>query len=424
MHPGTSTGLLRLAAGLSGNPDGLKAAGEVCARVAEGLGAGSVDLAMLFVSHEHVPSMDLIAGAVRRELHVDCLVGVSGEGVVGGRTEVERAPGVSLMAARLPGVSLVPFSGEELMPYEDSADGLARFGRAFGADGEMRSCFIFADPYSVPMNGLLSAMNRARVDGRIGSIIGGMASGATSAGGHALVLDDGVYRSGLVGVSLRGAVRVDAVVSQGCRAFGPAFIITKAKKNVIFELAGRPALHVVRELVEELGPQDQEQLNRRGLFVGRVINEYKDRFGRDDFLIRNVVGVEEQHNAIAVNELVRTGQTVRLHLRDARTADEDLGMLLDAQQLREPPVGGVLITCNGRGTRLFDAPHHDAAAVARAFAPGRAGEDLTKGGLTFDLEAPSIPLAGFFAGGEIGPVGDQCYLHGQSAVLALFRNVK
>lgn len=424
MHPGTSTGLLKLAAGLSGNPGGLKAAEEVCARVSQGLGAGSVDLAMLFVSHEHVGAMDLIAGAIRRELHVDCLVGVSGEGVVGGRTEVERAPGVSLLAARLPGVSLVPFTSEELMPYEDSPQGIARFGRAFGADADLRASFVFADPFSVPINGLLATMNRARVEGRIGSIIGGMASGSTSAGGHALVLDDAVYRAGLVGVSLRGPVRVDNVVSQGCRGFGPAFIITKAKKNVIFELSRRPALHVVRELVEELGPQDQEQLNRRGLFVGRVINEYKDRFGRDDFLIRNVLGVEEQHNAIAVNELVKVGQTVRLHLRDARTADEDLGMLLDAQQLREPPVGGVLITCNGRGTRLFDAPHHDAAAVARAFSPGRSGEDLAKGGLAFDAEGPSIPLAGFFAGGEIGPVGEQSYLHGQSAVLALFRNAK
>jgi small ligand-binding sensory domain FIST len=318
----------------------------------------------------------------------------------------------------------VPFSGQELMPYEDSAEGMTRFARAFGADGELRSCFLFADPFSVPTNGLLSAMNRARADGRVGSIIGGMASGSTSAGGHALVLDDAVYRSGLVGVSLRGGIRVDAVVSQGCRGFGPTFVITKAKKNVIFELAGRPALHVVRELVEGLSGPDQENLNRRGLFVGRVINEYKDRFGRDDFLIREVRGVEESQNAIAVNDLVRTGQTVRLHLRDAQTADEDLGMLLDAQQLREPPVGAVLITCNGRGTRLFDTLHHDAAAVAKAFSPGRAGEDLTKGGMAIDSDEPTLPLAGFFANGEIGPVGDQSYLHGQSAVLALFRNAK
>jgi small ligand-binding sensory domain FIST len=224
-------------------------------------------------------------------------------------------------------------------------------------------------------------------------------------------------------VSLRGPVRVDTVVSQGCRGFGPTIVITKARKNVILEMGGKRALDVVRECVEAL-PADDKPLLERGLFIGRVINEYKDRFGRDDFLIRNVLGVDENQGAVAINELVRVGQTIRFHVRDARTADEDLAMLLDAQQLREPPLGGVLITCNGRGSRLFDRPHHDAAAVVKAFSPGRGGEVLAKGGEEIDPEGPVLPLAGFFAAGEIGPVGDQSYLHGQTAVLALFRNEK
>lgn len=99
-------------------------------------------------------------------------------------------------------------------------------------------------------------------------------------------------------------------------------------------------------------------------------------------------------------------------------------MVLDAQQLREPPLGGVLITCTGRGSRLFDRPHHDASAVIRAFAPGNAGETAAKIGEEIDPARPMLPLAGFFAAGEIGPVGDQSYLHGQSAVLALFRSEK
>lgn len=423
MHPTLSTGLARLAAGLSGNPEPAKAAEQVCAQCTDGLGPGSTDLALLFVTSHHADQIGTIARIVRQELRVDCLVGVSAEGVVGGQSELERAPGVSLLAARLPGVSLVPFSGEELAPFEDSPEGHARLGRAFGADESLRATFVFADPFSIPLMGLLPHLNRARAGGRIGAIIGGMASGATAPGGNALVLDGAVLRSGLVGVSIRGPVRVDAVVSQGCRGFGPPWVITKARKNVILELGGRKALDVVRETVEEL-PDEDKKLLERGLFVGRVINEYKDRFGRDDFLIRNVIGVDENNNAIAVNDLVRVGQTIRFHLRDARTADEDLAMVLDAQQLREPPLGGVLITCTGRGSRLFDRPHHDASAVIRAFAPGNAGETAAKIGEEIDPARPMLPLAGFFAAGEIGPVGDQSYLHGQSAVLALFRSEK
>lgn len=422
MLPGTSTGLYRLAAGVSGNPDSAKAAERACAQCAEGLGSGTVDLAMLFVSAHHVESMGAIAAVVRRELRVDCLVGVSGEGIVGGRAELERAPGVSVLAARLPGVSVVPFTGDDLAPFDESPEGLAKLGRGFGADSELRAAFVFADPFSVPIMGLLPAMNRARAEGGSqGAIIGGLASAAAKAGGNALVLDDAVYRSGLVGLSLRGPVRVDTVVSQGCRGFGPNLVVTKAKKNAILELSGRPALHVVRDTVESL-PEEDKKLLEKGLFVGRVINEYKERFGRDDFLIRNVVGVDDNHNAIYVSDFLRVGQTIRFHMRDAKTADEDLAMLLDAQQLRDPPLGGLLISCNGRGTRLFETPGHDAEAIARAFAPGRGGEELAKGGKEIDPGLGTmLPVAGFHAGGEIGPVGGESYLHGHTACLALFR---
>jgi small ligand-binding sensory domain FIST len=420
MTPGTSTGVVKLAAGLSGSPDPAKAAERVCAQCAETLGPGGVDLAMLFVSSHHVESAGAIASAVRRELRADCLVGVSAEGVLGGQQELERAPGVSLLCARLPGVSLVPFTGEDLAPFDESPEGLAKLGRGFGADPDLRATFFFIDPFSVPVMGLLPAMNNARTGGQ-GCLIGGLASAASAPGGNALLLDGAVHKSGLVGVSLKGSLRVDTVVSQGCRGFGPMLVVTKARKNIILELGGRPALQVVRDVVEELADDDKKLLEK-GLFLGRVINEYKDRFGRDDFLIRNVVGVDENHGAVAVSDFLKVGQTVRFHLRDARTADEDLAMLLDAQQLREPPVGGLLITCNGRGTRLFDAPGHDTEAIARAFAPGRGGEELAKGGKEIDPEGPTLPLAGFFAAGEIGPVGSDSFLHGHTACLALFRN--
>jgi small ligand-binding sensory domain FIST len=423
MHPMTSTGVLRLAAGLSTSSDAATAAEQVVAQCAQGLGTGSTDLAIACISPHHIGHAEIIAAAIRRELRVDCLIGVSAESVIGGRTELERAPGVSLLAARLPGVTLVPFAGEDLVPFDESPEGLGRLGRGFGVEEDLRATFIFADPFSVPIMGLLPSMCRARAHGKVGAILGGLASAGTTPGVNALLLDDAVHRSGLVGVSLKGAVRIDPVVSQGCRGIGPTLIVTAAKKNIILGLGNRKALDVVRELVEEL-PEEDRKLLEKGLFVGRVINEYKDRFGRDDFLIRNVVGIDENHGAVAVSDFVRVGQTIRFHLRDAKTADEDLALLLDAQQLREPPLGAFLITCNGRGTRLFDRPHHDAAAVARAFAPPSPGEDLAKAGQEIDPEGPTLPIAGFFAAGEIGPVGADSYLHGQTACLALFRSAR
>src|SRR5262249_10535075 len=141
----------------------------------------------------------------------------------------------------------------------------------------------------------------------------------------------------------------------------------------------------------------------------------------------SVMGVDKNHGAIAVGDLVRVGQTIRLHLRDSTTADEDLGLLMDAQKLRERPAGALLITCNARGARLFGRPHHDAAAVTRAFGVAAAGEERAKGGRVIQaaaLEAPpAVPLAGFFAAGEIGPVGADSYLHGHTACVTMFRQV-
>ncbi|MFN0132465.1 MAG: FIST N-terminal domain-containing protein [Phycisphaerales bacterium] len=420
MTPETSARTLRLAADLSGNPDAVAAAEQVCSACVQALGPGEVSLGLVFLSAHHVPRAADILDVIRRELKADCLLGVSADSVLGGRLEIERAPGLSILAARLPGVSIHPFTADAVLPYDDSSEeGRARLARGMGLGGA--GTILLVDPFSVPMTGLLPAMSAAA--GPASPIVGGLASAGSSPQSNTLILDDTIYRAGLVGVTLSGPIRLDAVVSQGCRAIGANWIITSAKRNMILQLGGRPALEVVREMIESL-PEADRNLLERGLFLGRVIDEYKARFGRDDFLIRNVVGVDPAREAIAVNDFIRVGQTVRFHLRDAATADEDLAMVLDAQQLKEPPAGAMLITCTARGRKLFSKPHHDAAAVSRAFSAARAGESTSRGGEEIDTERPSLPLAGFFAGGEIGPIGGESYLHGHSACLALFRSLE
>lgn len=414
----------RFAAGLSGYAEPATAADQACEACRERLGAGPVDLAVVFFSAAHVDAAAGLTTIVRRKLSPSCLIGVSAESVMGGRIELERVAGLSILAARLPGCTLTPFQTDRVLPLQDGPEGLARLAGAIGAGPSLRATMLFADPFSVPTVKLLPALNHARAVGADGSplghIIGGMASAGRGPGGNALILNDRIYRAGGVGVSISGHIEVDAFVSQGCRPFGPNLVVTKAKGNVIFQLGNRPALEVVNEAIEELGEGGRELL-QSGLFIGRVINEYKDRFGRGDFLIRSVIGIDQANHALAVGDLMRVGQTVRLHVRDAATADEDLGLLLDAQKLKPPPVGCLAITCNGRGTRLFDDSHHDAAAICRAFDPPESGEHKAKGGKTFGGDDPTVPLAGFFAGGEIGPVGDQSFMHGHSTCVAVFR---
>ena len=131
--------------------------------------------------------------------------------------------------------------------------------------------------------------------------------------------------------------------------------------------------------------------------MGRVIDEYKAEPGRGDFLVRGVLGVDQQSGAMAMGDEIEVGETIRFHVRDADSADEDLRTLLEREA--EPAVGALLFTCNGRGSRLFSVPDHDASLVSKSL-----------GGL---------PLAGFNCAGEIGPVGGRNFLHGFTASIAL-----
>jgi small ligand-binding sensory domain FIST len=177
--------------------------------------------------------------------------------------------------------------------------------------------------------------------------------------------------------------------------------VTKAERNVIYELGGKPALAQLREIFDTL-PTREQRLVQRALHVGRVVSEYQERFEQGDFLVRNVVGIDASTGAIAIGDYIRPGQTIQFHIRDQEAADAELTQLLaDARNCDgASPAGALLFTCNGRGTRMFSQPHHDADAIRHAFG--------------------SIPLGGFFAQGELGPIGKQNFTHGFTASIALF----
>ena len=202
-------------------------------------------------------------------------------------------------------------------------------------------------------------------------------------------------------MAISGGVVVRTLVSQGCRPIGRPIIVTRADRNLIRELGRRPSLEVLRELFEELPTEDQERVES-GLHIGRVINEYQDTFGRGDFLVRNVMGADDT-GGIAINDMVRVGQTVQFHVRDAETADEDLRSMVEGERLDRPATrvaGALLFSCNGRGTRLFPGPDHDVGVLRERYGP--------------------VPVAGFFAMGEIGPIGGQNFVHGYTASIVLF----
>ncbi len=385
------------AAALSQLPETARALDAVCAAVAKRL-PGVPDLALLFFSPHHANGAELLAASAQEQTGARCLLGCSGEAIVGGDVEVEGTPALTLWAARwATPVHLDPFH----LVVEETSEGYSLLGwpdALESADPAHSAVLLLGDPFTFPADLFLAEMNEAHKGVRV---VGGMASGASGPGQSRLVRGGRVENQGAVAVLLRGDFGLRCVVSQGCRPVGRPLVVTKAHENVIEELGGKTPLRQLQELWQELSPRDQD-LFRRGLHVGRVINEYQGEFRRGDFLIRNVLGLDKESGALALNDRVRVGQTVQFHVRDAATADEDLHELL-RQGVAAPgkaPAGALLFSCNGRGTRLFAEPHHDARAVR-----GEVGD---------------VPLTGFFAQGELGPVGGQNFIHGFTASVALF----
>jgi small ligand-binding sensory domain FIST len=390
---------LRFAAALSTHTDLSAALEEVCA-AADSLG-GSVDLAMVFVSPDRADQCQQIADTLCQRLKTERLLGCTAESLVGTGREVEGETGISLWVAHLPGVTLTPMH----LQYEKTPDGSIITGWPDGYEApwpEGMSVLCLGDPFSFPAELMLEQLNEDRPGV---PVLGGMASGGASPGENRLILGRQVFDNGALACLVSGNVRVRTVLSQGCRPIGKPFIITKAEGNVIQELGGRPALLALKEIFDAL-PNRERELVQSALHLGRVLSEYRDHFEPGDFLVRNVIGHDPQSGAIAVGDYFRVGQTVQFHIRDGKTADDDLKQHLAAVKTNKAakPLGGLLFTCNGRGQRLFGEPHHDAGLVQQYLG--------------------DIPLAGFFAQGELGPVAQKNFMHGFTASLALFEAVE
>ena len=384
--------------GASESFDTVEAAAEAADRARAGLDA-TCDLAVVFASGQHLGMAKWLLSEVHDRLEPRALIGCGAGGTVAAGRELEDTPGVVVWGASLPGAVLQTMH----VTAERDAEGFRLLGLPESltevpddaADTD-ESLLALCDPFSFPAEELLATLERSRPHV---PVLGGLAS-ASFAGGAMLMRDGEVHTDGAVAVRLRGA-EVLPCVSQGAGPVGPEMTITSAEANVIGQLAGKPAMERLGEVIASL-PESERELAASGVLIGLVIDENRPEYERGDFLVRPIIGADRESGAIAIGEPVRVGQTVRLHVRDAASADADLreALRVQAQALgSDGAAGALLFTCNGRGSHMFEVPDHDAAALE---------------------DSLGAPTAGFFCAGEIGPVGGRNFLHGFTATMAVF----
>ena len=367
---------------------------EVAALIRAGLGEGPVDLLLFFVGASHVRNAESMSAALRAKLVPGCLIGAGANGVVSREHEVETGPAISVVAARLPGVSIRPFLLTQDI-WRDALGDPEAFAAAAPGAADAEVVLLLADPFSLDMERVLAAFHRHARGVRIA---GGMASAAPRPRGNILLLNDWASHEGGVAVALHGDIRADVIVSQGCRPVGPMLTVTRAEGNLILELDGQPAVERAEQALRALAESEREAL-QNGLYVGRPARSGAE--GRGDWLIRNLLGADRARGAIAVADMIGERERVRLHVRDRETAREDLEMLLSPQAFDARPQAALLFACNGRGRGLYGRPDGDLSLLQKSLG--------------------NVPAGGMFCAGEIGPVGERNFLHGHTASIVILR---
>ncbi|HEX4010203.1 MAG TPA: FIST N-terminal domain-containing protein [Solirubrobacteraceae bacterium] len=383
---------MKVGAGISSESLPVAGALDAARSVARALDGAEADLAVVFASGAHLAEPEETLSAIYGELAPEVLIGCGAGGVLGAGRELESGTAVAVWAAALEGGRARPFHATV------SGEGDTGVLEGFPELGADAGVIMLSDPYTFPTDAVLDGMAREAPGV---PVVGGLSSARSPLGGAALFDGQTVHAEGAVGVCLN-EVEMLPCVSQGAAPLGREMTITAAHGNIIEELAGRPAIEAIEQVVGELRIEERA-LVAAGLLIGVVIDGGKPDYVQGDFLVRGVLGADPDTGAVSVGTTVAPGQVVRLHARDARSADEDLRRALRVRAAAiggQTPAGALVFSCNGRGQSMFGATDHDATAI--------------------ESELGAAPAAGFFAAGEIGPVGGRSFLHGFTATVAVF----
>lgn len=337
------------------------------------------NLGFVYVTDALADQLGSIVTLFRGVTGVDLWVGTVGLGVCGTGQEVFGRPAVAAMLATLPpnGFRLIPRLTDGLEPFEAATAGWIE-----GNPPAM--ALVHADPRTPNLEEIVGDLSE-----RAGFLVGGLTSASTEFPHVAGRVAEG----GLSGVLFGADVPVATALTQGCSPIGPARTITEAQSNVIMAIDGRPALEVFKEDIGDLLARD---LRRVAGYIFAALPIPGSDTG--DYLVRNLTGIDPQRGWIAIADMAEPGRQILFTRRDRDAAKRDMDRMLAQlkRRLKAPPKGAVYVSCVARGPNLFGDDSEELRAIRDALG--------------------DIPLAGFFANGEIS----NNRLYGYTGVLTLF----
>ncbi len=345
-------------------------------------------LGWCYLSDYYAPEAEAILNDLRLRMPGVAWVGTAGIGVAASGVEYFDEPALVLMVAPLARASFRLFSGRQ--PLAAASSGFVA-----------HTALVHADGSTPDLQELLHELSARTATGYL---FGGL----SSARNRPLHIADGVLTGGLSGVAFGPEVGLISRVTQGCQPIGPWRNITKAERNFVVSLDGQPALACAFQDLEldRDAPNDEVAQALSTTLVGLItaaedVPTRPGQFGADT-VVRHLVGVDRQHQVLAIAERIEPGMRLAFCTRNAEAAQLDLVRI--ATEIRDEVesgaarqmAGALYVSCSGRGGPHFGARHAELQMVRRALG--------------------DVPLVGFFAGGEIA----RHHLYGYTGVLTVF----
>lgn len=377
-------------------------------RSAIGAVSQEASLGLVYFTDHYAPHAQALYDALHARWPGVAWAGTVGIGVCASGVEYFDEPALVLMLSTVPSGRFRVFSGARPLAQIEPATAL-----------------VHADASTHELAELLEDLSARTASGYL---FGGVAASRT----RSCQIAEGVFEGGLSGVAFTRDVGIVSRVTQGCQPIGPQRRITGAERNVVTELDGRPALQcLLDDLKLTLDEPRQAMLALRGTLVGLAapraprpaggepVAGTRHRAFGDDVRVRHLVGLDPGRHGVAVADVVEPGMTMAFCHRDASAARRDLTRICaeireelapEAAELatagvpaRSAPAnaasrirGALYVSCSGRGGPHFGAPSAELQVIRHALG--------------------DVPLAGFFAGGEIG----HQHLYGYTGVLTVF----
>jgi hypothetical protein len=260
----------------------------------------------------------------------------------------------------------------------------------------LRHVFLLSDGLAVNGSDLVEGMSSVFPAGV--TVSGGLAADCFRFHATHVWCDGPPEQSTVVALGLYGdRLRVGLAASTGWDTFGLDRLITKSRKNVLYEFDGRSALALFKQYLGEAAAE----LPSSGLLYPlslRVGNAHER-------VLRTIIAVNESDQSLTFAGNVPQGAYARLmrgnieHLIDA-AAEAGAASVRGLNGVT--PQLALLVSCNGRRPVLKQRIEEEVEAVCEALGPDTA-------------------VAGFYSYGEVTPVGaGRAQLHNETmTVLAL-----